>query len=181
MSECHNCKKELFRCQCIVDDNGKLQHPKDACKEWVNQVQRWGRHGSLNSESANELTAFIQSQQEEIERLRVFGEWKTGIPITSGIYWCQIRSEKGHIYGRALKYGGYDYVPMEDNPEKVKELINDWETYDEEEHIVYGTGWYEEIEQWQCEFDYVTKPYGAKETILKYCELPDPRATSTGE
>lgn len=74
MSECHNCKKALFRCQCIVDDNGKLQHPKDACKdackEWVNQVHRWGRHGSLNSESANELTAFIQSQQEEIERLR---------------------------------------------------------------------------------------------------------------
>lgn len=104
-----------------------------------------------------------------------FGEWKTGIPITSGVYWCQVKDKDGRLFGAALHYGSYDYCPMYADPEEVRAKLRDGQTYDEEENTVYGTGWYDVIEQWECEFEFVTKVYDGDEKVMKYCELPDPR------
>lgn len=104
-----------------------------------------------------------------------FGEWKTGTPTTSGVYWCQIEKD-GNRFGRALTYGPYDYVAIYEEPDEVRARLLPHESYDEDEDTVSGVGWHEDVEQCDSEYGWFTFVYGGdRGEVKKYCELPDPR------
>ena len=104
-------------------------------------------------------------------------EWFSGIPITSGVYWCEIEKD-GKRFTKALHYGNYSYCPSCDLDSKdIDEMLEPWESRIEEDDDseIVGTGWFEEPEQFGWEYDYALIAYGGRRgKILQYTNLPTP-------
>ena len=72
-------------------------------------------------------------------------------PAEHGAYLCMVQ-EKGAttVYPRVVWFGYYEYF-VDETP-----TLSEGQTYNEDDAMVSGTGWHNEIEQFGGEYDFVT-------------------------
>lgn len=93
-------------------------------------------------------------------------------PSEHGAYLCMVRAQGAQIaYPRVVWFGYYEFV-ADETP-----VLQPGQQYNEDDAMVRGIGWHDEVEQWGGEHDFVTvlfnEPRG--DEIVSYFPAPIPR------
>lgn len=104
------------------------------------------------------------------------GGWVNGdaAPAEAGAYLCMVQAKGATIaYPRVVWWGYYEFI-VDEAP-----TLSEGQSYNEDDAMVSGTGWHDEIEQFGGEYDFVTVTFNTPgdERIVSYSPtklLPQP-------
>lgn len=95
------------------------------------------------------------------------GGWVNGdvAPAEAGAYLCMVQAKGATIaYPRVVWWGYYEFI-VDEAP-----TLSNGQSYNEDDAMVSGTGWHDEIEQFGGEYDFVTVTFNTPgdERIISY-------------